>query len=29
MQVAAFNALGSGAALADCVISAVGLGAAQ
>ncbi len=29
MQVAAFNALGSGAALADCVISAVGLGAAR
>jgi hypothetical protein len=27
MQVAAFNALGSGAALADCVIAAVGLGA--
>jgi hypothetical protein len=26
MQVAAFNALGSGAALADCVITAVGLG---
>jgi hypothetical protein len=29
MQVPAFNALGSGAALADAVIAAVGLGAAQ
>jgi hypothetical protein len=29
MQVPAFNALSSGAALADSVIAAVGLGAAQ